>query len=257
MIDVKSKWAEIEITSSAPTSGSTIQILLDLFARHGYPDVIVSDNPSIFSSCEFQSFCTHRGILQKFIAPGHPATNDLAERNVQTLKNRLKTMNNDYYSIREKVRDILFHYRATPLLNGKTPSEQYLNRQNRIQLDALKPPPTQNKTPINSCKARQLSVGERVQARYYSNNKNLWKLGTIVNKFGHLHHLVKLDDGHTLKRHINHTLKRHINQLRSTMIPQQGTLQCKKQVEQNSKPTIPEFDFQDMVEVPSNNVIVM
>lgn len=68
------------------------------------------------------------------------ATNGLAERNVQTLKYRLKAMADDPRGIHEKVREILFRYRATPLKNGKTPSEQYLNRQIRIQLDALRPP---------------------------------------------------------------------------------------------------------------------
>jgi transposase InsO family protein len=48
--------------------------------------VMVSDNATIFVSEQFKSYGTQNGIFQKFIASGHPATNGLAERNVQTLK---------------------------------------------------------------------------------------------------------------------------------------------------------------------------
>lgn len=111
-------------------------------------------------------------------------------------------MSDEPLSIQHKVREILFRYRATPLSNGKTPAEQYLQRQIRIQLDALKPVQLQVSTPSKQT-TRQLSVGERVQARYYANNKNQWKLGTIIRKFGQLHYLIKLNDGYTFKRHID------------------------------------------------------
>lgn len=65
---------------------------------------------------------------------------------------------------------------------------------------------------IPALPARQLSVGERVQSRYYANNKNQWKLGTITKKFGNLHYQVLLDDGYTFKR--------HIDQLRRVDIPE-------------------------------------
>ncbi|XP_011858184.1 PREDICTED: uncharacterized protein K02A2.6-like [Vollenhovia emeryi] len=131
---------------------------------------MVSDNATIFTSEELKEFCQKAGIFQKFIAPGQPATNGLAERNVQTFKNRLKAMIDEPLSIQHKVQEILFRYRATPLSNGKTPAEQYLQRQIRIQLDALKPVKFQVSTP-SKLTTRQLSVGERVQARYYANNK--------------------------------------------------------------------------------------
>ena len=73
------------------------------------------------------------------IAPGHPATNGLAERNIQTIKHKLAAMSNESSSMQSKIRDIIFKYRATPLKNGKTPSELYLGRQIRSRLDILKP----------------------------------------------------------------------------------------------------------------------
>lgn len=204
VIDAKSKWAEIGVSRVAPSSSSTIEILKEIFSRNGYPNVLVSDNATIFTSEEFKLFCKTCGIFQKFIAPGHPATNGLAERNVQTLKNKINAMS-DEISIREKVRQILFKYRATPLKNGKTPSELYLGRQIRIQLDALKP--TIFSRTQSTPRSRQLSEGERVQARYYGSNKLSWRAGTVIRKLGNLHYMVKLDDGYVLKRHIDQLLQ--------------------------------------------------
>lgn len=205
-VDAKSKWAEIRITKNAPTTTSTIEMLSDIFAFHGYPKVMVADNATIFTNDQFKSFCASNGIFQKFCAPGHPATNGLAERNVQTLKNRLKAMTDEPLSMIQKVREIMFRYRATPLANNSTPAEQYLNRKIRITLDAIRPTKlTYNKQ--NDVKVRNLSVGDTVQARYYAQNKPQWKLGTIVKKLGKLHYVVKLDTGYTFKRHINQLRK--------------------------------------------------
>lgn len=163
---------------------------------------MVSDNAAIFTSETFQKFCKEGGIFQKFIAPGHPATNGLAERIVQTLMHRLASMIDKPYTMKQKLREILFRYRATPLASVKTPSELFLNRHIRIKLDALKPPRIQ-KTSIRGTTARQLKVGDRVLARYYSNNKNLWKPRTIIKKYRLLHYLIRLDSGYTFKRHID------------------------------------------------------
>ncbi|UYV73840.1 hypothetical protein LAZ67_11001074, partial [Cordylochernes scorpioides] len=139
LIYAKSRWAEIKAISEPPTSLNTIKLLNDIFSTHGYPFVMVSDNASIFTGDTFSNYCLENGIRQKFIAPGHPATNGLAERNVQTLKNKLKSMINENVPIHQKIQKILLRYRATPLASGRSPSEMYLNRQIRIKLDAMRP----------------------------------------------------------------------------------------------------------------------
>ncbi|KAJ8888163.1 hypothetical protein PR048_007650 [Dryococelus australis] len=114
---------------------------LRLFPAHQrlHQKVIISDNATIFTSKKFAQFCKEAGIFQEFCAAGHPATNDLAEHNVQILKHRLATTSNQNMHIRQKVREILFRYWATPLSIGKSLAEQYLNRQIRIQLYAMRP----------------------------------------------------------------------------------------------------------------------
>lgn len=98
-------------------------------------------------------------------------------------------MTDENLPIQEKIRQIMFKYRATPLRDGETPSEKYLGRQIRTRLDALRPTKI-NMSTITITSARRLSVGDSVQARYYTANTPLWKLGVIEKKFGQLHYMV-------------------------------------------------------------------
>ncbi|XP_054275545.1 uncharacterized protein K02A2.6-like [Macrosteles quadrilineatus] len=161
--------------------------------------------PLIFKSEEFINYCKERGIFQKFTAPNHPATNGLAERNIQTLKRRLIAAADDPTPITTKLQNIMFRYRATPLASGKTPAELYLNRKIRIRLDTLLRNP-KAKLPSKSIaplRVRSLKVGERVQARVHLGNKDIWQFGTVKRKLGQYHYIVELDSGQSLKRHIN------------------------------------------------------
>lgn len=217
LVDAKSKWLEVKILKSAPTSESTISLLYEIFCYHGFPKVIVSDNATIFTSETFQQFCKENGIRQNLIAPGHPATNGLAERNVQTVKYKLARMSPSSTNLRKAVLEILFRYRATPLACGKSPAELYLGRKIRTRLDAMLPQRNTSKhrpiVPLH----RHLRVGDRIQARWYHDNKPGWKFGKVLQKLGRLHYQVVLDNGFTLKR--------HIDQLRSCLVqPPQSTI---------------------------------
>ena len=212
LVDAKSRWVEVTMNKNAPTSESTICTLQTLFATHGLPHFLASDNAKIFKSETFTTFCQENGIQQKFTAPGKPSTNGIAERNIQTLKQKLKAMEKSSLPIGRQVQEILMKWRATPLACGKSPAELYLNRRLRIKLDLLKPP---KKSPVSQRipGTRQLCVGDRVQARWYDQNKPTWRFGCITKKFGFLHYEVCLDGN-------GYTLKRHIDQLRHITTPE-------------------------------------
>ena len=89
IVDSHSKWIKAHVVNSA-TSQATIEKLRLVFATHGLPEVIVSDNGTSFMSEEFSAFIHNNGIKHLTSAPYHPASNGLAERAVQTLKNALK-----------------------------------------------------------------------------------------------------------------------------------------------------------------------
>ena len=85
LIDSHSKWMEVEKVSSTAIE-PTIRVLQRIFATHGLPDSIVSDNGTAFTSQEFSVFCKANGIRHIRSAPRHPSTNGLAKRAVQVFK---------------------------------------------------------------------------------------------------------------------------------------------------------------------------
>ena len=74
---VYSKWPEVEVMSTT-TSEKTIKVLRSLFARHGLPEHLVSDNGSQFTSAEF-TISRRQSDKHILSAPYHLASNGLAE----------------------------------------------------------------------------------------------------------------------------------------------------------------------------------
>ncbi|XP_023222220.1 uncharacterized protein K02A2.6-like [Centruroides sculpturatus] len=202
VVDAKSKWPEIFYTKKAPDTSITIHFLREVFARFGLPEILVSDNASIFKSQEFQEFCSRNGIRQSLIAPGHPATNGQAERYCHTLKTHLKCMKHETGTLHQKLHELLFRYRATPLSNGKSPAENLLGHTIRTKLDLLKPQAQASERNITEQPKfyKFYRVGDRVQSRNYTTS-GPWKYGIVAERLGHVHYLIELDDGYVIKRH--------------------------------------------------------
>ena len=89
LVDAYSKWLEVVPVPSL-TSETTIRTLRGIFATHGLPELIVSDNGPSFTSKEFHEFVQRNGIRHVKCSPYHPASNGQAERAVQTFKEGLK-----------------------------------------------------------------------------------------------------------------------------------------------------------------------
>ncbi|GBN50916.1 hypothetical protein AVEN_61304-1 [Araneus ventricosus] len=83
----------------------------------------------------------------------------------------------------------------------------YLNRKIRIKLDAMFPHYEMTSEQNIKPRTRIIQVGERVRTKFFVNNKLNWKLGVVTQKLGHLHYIVKLDEGKEVKRHINQMQK--------------------------------------------------
>ena len=72
------------------TSSATIEKLRIALARQGLPEIVVTDNGSNFTSEELEDFLKQNGIRHIRTAPYHPASNGLAERDVQIFKEGMK-----------------------------------------------------------------------------------------------------------------------------------------------------------------------
>jgi transposase InsO family protein len=138
VIDSYSKWLEVFSTNGA-TSDTTISLLRKLFAVHGFPEHIVSDNGTQFTSAKFEHFLLQCGIKHTTTAPGHPATNGMAERYVGFIKQQLKKMPEDL-TLEDKLNKILLAYRTTPhTATSETPSNLLMKRQLRTRLSLIRP----------------------------------------------------------------------------------------------------------------------
>ena len=84
-----SKWPQVAMMKST-TVPKTIDALCQIFFIYGSPEHIVSDNGPQFTSEEFAIFMQLNGIHHSQTAHYHSATNGLAERFVQSLKQGLK-----------------------------------------------------------------------------------------------------------------------------------------------------------------------
>ena len=137
VVDAFSKWIDVFPVKFA-SSSATIEKLRTLFANHGIPESIVSDNGSPFTSTEMKEFLTANGVKQITSSPYHPSSNGLAERAVQTCKSALKKM--DGNSLHIKLQRFLLNYRTTPQgTTGVPPSQLLMGRQLRTRLDLVTP----------------------------------------------------------------------------------------------------------------------
>ena len=126
------------IPVSSATSSSTIEQLRSLFSVHGLPEVLLTDNGTVFTSSEFEEFMKKNEIRHVKSAPFHPASNGLAERAVQTFKEGMKKQSTE--SLNTPIAHFLFHYRITPCTTtGTGPAELLFGRIPRSHLDLLKP----------------------------------------------------------------------------------------------------------------------
>ncbi|XP_031551682.1 uncharacterized protein K02A2.6-like [Actinia tenebrosa] len=226
VVDAHSKWINAEIMSST-TSAATISKLRAMFATHGLPEVVVSDNGSNFTSQEMEEFLTQNGIVHVTSAPYHPATNGLAERAVQTIKEGLKKVRGD--SIETRLQKLLFNYRITPqTTTGKSPAEALMGRKLRCRLDLLHPN-LQGKVQQKQSKMKEVhdrqahprvfTVGNPVYVRNFGSGLR-WIPWVIQETTGPLSYTVTLMDGRGVRRHIDHVRSRHPE--KATGSPPQG-----------------------------------
>ena len=218
IVDAHSKWID-ECVMSSITSAKTIEQLRIIFATHGFPRKVVTDNGPSFTSEEFRSFLSQNGITHVTSSPYHPSSNGLAERAVQTLKNGLKQTPGA--TIQGKLSKYLFTYRITPqTTTGVTPAQLLMGRSLRSRLDRLFPDVAarvesrqtrQAQQHDNSRSLRTFKVNDTVYVRDFTSSSTKWLPGTVVTVTGPLSYHVQLSSGETVRRHVDAIHPRHVS----------------------------------------------
>ena len=126
VVDYFSKFPEIAKLTST-TSTAVITSLKSIFARHGIPEVLRSDNGPQYASQQFSMFAESYGFQHSTSSPRYLQCNGQAERTVKTIKQLLKKSTDPYVA-----------YRATPLPWCKhSPAELLMGRRLRTRIPQL------------------------------------------------------------------------------------------------------------------------
>lgn len=161
----------IEIAQLSPTrSTNVITHLKSMFARHGIPETLISDNGPQFSGHEMKAFASDYCFEHVTSSPKHPQSNGEAERAVQTIKSLLKKAGDPYRA--------LLAYRATPLSNGYSPAELLMGRRLRTTLPVL-PERLQPALPDLRDLQRKEREKRRADAQHYNSRHRARDLGKL------------------------------------------------------------------------------
>ena len=144
----------------------------------------------------------------------HPATNGLAERFVQTMKQALRSSLGNG-SLNRRLNSFLLTYRNTPYATTKvTPAFAMMKRQLRTRLDLLKPPRTKETVQSQQraqmerrakAKQRKFCTGENVLARNYSKGEK-WVPAIVVAQTGPVSYTVQTKSDEIWRRHVDQLL---------------------------------------------------
>ena len=129
VVDYFSRYPELmKLTST--TASSVVNALKSVFARHGIPVRLRTDNGPQFDCDEMASFASCYHFEHSTSSPRYPQSNGEVERCVQTIKNLLKKSDDIYLS--------LLVYRSTPLRwCGTSPAELCMGRRLRTNLPLM------------------------------------------------------------------------------------------------------------------------
>ena len=205
IVDAHSKWIDVHIVNST-SSECTISKLRSIFATHGLPEQIVSDNGSGFTSSEFQKFLADNGVRQCLSSPYHPSSNGLAERAVQTFKNAVSKLEGP---MEVRILKFLFKYRVTPqTTTGLSPAQLLMGRRLRTHLDLLHPDTSkrvidkQEKSISTNKAPRTFKIGDKLFAKNFHGPQ--WIPVVVCKVSGPLSYHVKTEDEIVLRRHVHH-----------------------------------------------------
>ncbi|UYV77253.1 K02A2.6-like [Cordylochernes scorpioides] len=126
VIDYYSRFPEM-VQLDRLTASVVVRSCKSMFARHGIPETVVSDNGTQFGAArEFANFARQYGFQHVTSSPRFPQSNGMAEAGVKIAKLILKKNQDPSLGLLE--------YRSTPLENGYSPAELLMGRKLRTTL---------------------------------------------------------------------------------------------------------------------------
>ena len=196
LVDYWSGFFEVQEVKVA-TSASVIAVCKVQFARHGIPDVLITDNGTQFTSSVFSAFVKEWQFEHRTSSPRYPQSNGRAENAVKTCKSLMKKAKADG----QDPLLALLDWRNTPTEGlGTSPVQRLMGRHTRTFLpthETLLRQPSHQDTAIKLAeqKAKQaqqynkkfrplvaLKCGQAIRMRLPGREE--WSLGTCTRALG-------------------------------------------------------------------------
>ena len=132
--DACTRWPEVAILRST-TSAAIIGHLRKIFAVHGLPEKVVTDNGANLVSEEFENFLATHAIKHRKVTPYWPQANAAVERFNRTIEIAIRTAHAEGKDWRTDIYTFLLNYRATPhATTGVSPALLHLGREIRTKV---------------------------------------------------------------------------------------------------------------------------
>ena len=219
--DYFSQYFEIDFLPDT-LAQTVIHKLKSNFARHGIPDVMISDNGPQFSCHEFKKFVMSWNIKHKTISPGNSQANGAAESSVKIAKNLFKKclLNNEDPYIG------LLNLRNTPQEDSPyTPVQRLMGRHTKTLIPTSSKLLTPNfardykaikeksKAKVAERKGNRRELEDlrpnhevRIQPLQNEDSKKPWKKATIQEKVSPRSYIVRTEEGTELRRNRRHLI---------------------------------------------------
>jgi hypothetical protein len=219
LVDYYSNFFEVMKLTSTKTP-TIIKHCKTTFARHGIPDVLISDNGPQFDNAEFKQFAKEWIFTHKTSSPHSPKSNGIAERTIQTLKKVLKKARKEGTDLNLAILEL----RNTPRNNDfGSPAQRLFSRRTKSLLPVsdqlLKPKVVENVT-TNLKKERdrqkryydqhtaslpKLSKGDHVLAK--TDPQANWQPAKVKKEIAPRSYLITDNNNRVLRRNRSHLMK--------------------------------------------------
>ena len=147
-----------------------------IFACHGVPESLTSDNGPQYAANQFKSLAKEYGFTHLTSSPQYPQGNGFAERAVRTVKNLSEKGDDPYIA--------LMACHSTPLENGYSPSELLMGRKLRTTIPMITEQLLPSIPPKFLVKGKEVMIRERQQKNFNKYHRasplKLLKSGDLV-----------------------------------------------------------------------------
>ena len=174
-VDYFSRFVEVSIVRHTSTA-VIIRELDEIFARHGLPVTLKSDNGPQFRSEEFSAYCEKNNIKHVKVTARYAQANGEVERQNSSLVKRLKIAQAENKPWKEELQKYLLAYRSIPHATTLvSPAELLFNRKIRTKMPMLKERPASGNDEL-----RDKDAENKGKAKLYQDEKRNAKPSNIT-----------------------------------------------------------------------------